>query len=227
MKIGIIGPVDLELQPFLEKMRVYKKTTRSMLTFYEGTYADKEVIAVRCGVCKVNAAVAAQILIDNFGADRIFVTGTAGGVYRSLKIGDTVIVSRSCYRDVAPKILMEYHPNMSSVDMPCDPAIIDKIRILDIKGKFKQKLHYGRIATGESFVEGEEWEVVEERYDALCVDMETAGVAQVCYVNSIPYNAIRSITDCREENGEGAFMANLPMAAANSVDVLCALLESL
>ena len=39
------------------------------------------VVALFSGVCKVNAAIAAQILIDTYKVDAIINAGTAGGLY--------------------------------------------------------------------------------------------------------------------------------------------------
>lgn len=50
-----------------------------MLKFYEGKIHGIEVAALFSGVCKVNAAIAAQLLIDVFGTDIIINSGTAGG----------------------------------------------------------------------------------------------------------------------------------------------------
>ena len=50
-----------------------------------------EVVALYSGVCKVNAAIAAQVLIGSFGAEIIINAGTAGGMDERLEIFDTVI----------------------------------------------------------------------------------------------------------------------------------------
>lgn len=50
-----------------------------MLKFYEGTINRLDVMIAYSGVCKVNAAVAAQLMIDIFYADMIVNAGTAGG----------------------------------------------------------------------------------------------------------------------------------------------------
>lgn len=63
-KIGIICAVDRELSPFLEKLHPKALPPQAMLTFYQGQMGEHQIILVRCGVCKVNAAIAAQALID-------------------------------------------------------------------------------------------------------------------------------------------------------------------
>ena len=115
MKIGIICAAEKELAPFLAQIEGIKTSEKAMLQFYEGKIHGTEVAAVVSGVCKVNAAVAAQILIDSFGVTAIINSGTAGGMDTRLRIYDTVVATECCYHDVAENILTEYHPRMKTV----------------------------------------------------------------------------------------------------------------
>lgn len=80
MKIGIICASDDELAPFLPVIEDCKITEKAMLKFYEGTICGAEAVALFSGVCKVNAAIASQILIDIFGVNAIINSGVAGGM---------------------------------------------------------------------------------------------------------------------------------------------------
>lgn len=81
---------------------------------FEGTIKQTKVDAVYSGVCKVNAAVAAQLLIDQFHVDGMINGGTAGGMAESVQLFDTVISERVVYHDVAEDILTEFHPWLRS-----------------------------------------------------------------------------------------------------------------
>lgn len=81
MKIGIICASDEELAPFLPLIKNRKLTNKAMLTFYEGQIHHLNVVALYSGVCKVNAAIASQILIDQFRVDLIINSGVAGGIH--------------------------------------------------------------------------------------------------------------------------------------------------
>lgn len=91
MKNGIVCAGDKELEPFLPVIENCKITEKAMLKFYEGTINGIEVVALFSGVCKVNAAIATQILIDNFKVNIIINSGVAGGIDSNLNIFDTVI----------------------------------------------------------------------------------------------------------------------------------------
>lgn len=108
--VGIICASDTELQPFLKHINFVKIIKKSMLEFYEGIIDNVKVVAVYSGVCKVNAAVATQILIDFFGVNIVINAGTAGGMNEQVELFDTVIGEFTAYHDVADDILTEFHP---------------------------------------------------------------------------------------------------------------------
>lgn len=114
MRIGVIGLSEDEIMPFISKISDKKVESFAMLNFYSGKYENVDVVALYCGACKVNAAIATQILIDKFNVTHIIVTGVAGGIDQNLKIGDTVISTEVAYHDVDDGILTEYHPWMET-----------------------------------------------------------------------------------------------------------------
>ena len=80
MKIGIICAGDEELAPFLPLIKNCRITEKATLKFYDGQIDGVKVVALFSGVCKVNAAIAAQLLIDAFCVDMIINSGTAGSM---------------------------------------------------------------------------------------------------------------------------------------------------
>ena len=109
-KIGILCPSDSEAAPFLADMEGVTETRKAMLRFYEGTFHGVDVVTLFSGVCKVNAALATQILIDSYQAGAVLNVGTAGALAPGLSIFDTVIATEAGYHDVSPEILTEFHP---------------------------------------------------------------------------------------------------------------------
>ena len=79
-KIGIITATEFELTPFLKKMTITQTTTKAMLQIHEGFYDDISIASAFCGVCKVNAAIAAQIMISACGVNKIIMIGVAGAI---------------------------------------------------------------------------------------------------------------------------------------------------
>ena len=69
------------------------------------------------------------------------------------------------------------------------------------------------MVTGEAFITDEGRGRILEKYSPLSVDMETASIAHVCYVNGIPFLSIRCITDTAEHSGNETFHANCARAS--------------
>ena len=95
MKIGIVCAGDEELEPFLPIIENCKISEKAMLKFYEGIINGIEVVALFSGVCKVNAAIATQILIDNFKVNIIINSGVAGGIDSNLNIFDNYLLKEA------------------------------------------------------------------------------------------------------------------------------------
>jgi adenosylhomocysteine nucleosidase len=89
------------------------------------------------------------------------------------------------------------------------------------------KYYIGRIITGESFITHNERESLIERFNPLCVDMESASVAHTCFANNMPFIVIRSMTDNADENGSESFENNIEMAAQNSIMLVEELIKKL
>ena len=227
MKIGILCAGDEELAPFLPLISGCKITKKAMLKFYEGQIEGLEVVALFSGVCKVNAAIASQLLIDVFGVNIIINAGTAGGMEKDLKIFDTVISTEVCYHDVAPDILTEFHPWMRSVFFAADETLIRLSKSAVGRLTLPGKAVWGRMATGESFITEEGRQKIYDEFSPRTVDMETASIAHVCYVNAIPFLSIRCITDTAEHSGIDTFDENCAKASSIAKDITVALLSEI
>lgn len=227
MKIGIICAGDEELSPFLPLIKDCKTVEKAMLKFHIGRIAGMEIAALFSGVCKVNAAIGSQLLIDVFGVDMIINSGTAGGMEPDLEIFDTVISTEVCYHDVAQDILTEFHPWMESVFFAADSKLISLSRTAVEKIKSAGKVIWGRMATGESFITDEGRLRINQEFSPLTVDMETASIAHVCYVNRIPFLSIRCITDTAEHSGLDNFDENCAKASVIAKDITVALLTEI
>lgn len=227
MKVGIVCAGDREVAPFLPIIEKTKITEKAMLKFYEGTISGVEIVVLFSGVCKVNAAIATQILIDTYHADYIINAGAAGGMDAKLEIFDTVISTEVAYHDVAPNILTEFHPWMETVFFKADQELLSLSEKAVEKLKPVHNVFWGRMVTGEAFISDEGRKAINEQFAPLTVDMETASIAHVCYVNKIPFISIRSITDTATHSGTGTFEENCDKAAAIARDITVALLEEI
>lgn len=222
MRIGILCAGDDELAPFLPLIDDCKLTEKAKLKFYEGTIGGVDVVALFSGVCKVNAAIATQILIETFRVGAVINSGTAGGMDPGLQILDTVISTEVAYHDVAEDILTEFHPWMESCFFCADKRLVD---LSKVAAKMFHNVHWGRMVTGEAFIDDEGRKAINDQYAPLSVDMETAAIAHVCYVYEIPFISIRSITDTATHSGTDNFEKNCQTASAIAKDITIALIN--
>ena len=69
MRIGIIGAMDEEVAVLKEEMKIDSVTEYASMQFYQGELCGKDVVIVRSGIGKVNAAICTQILADKFDVE--------------------------------------------------------------------------------------------------------------------------------------------------------------
>ena len=220
MKIGILCAGDREAAPYFPWIEHERVTQKAMLSVHEGTIDGMEVAVLFSGVCKVNAAIAAQILIDTYGCSAIINSGTAGAMDERLRIYDTVISTEAAYHDVAQGCLTQFHPWLESIYFKADPALMKCAEQAAHEVELEGKIYSGRMMTGEQFIEKDMCAAISECYTPLCVDMETAAVAHVCHVNRIPFVAIRTMTDAPRDGDEDAFEVNCDRASQISAEIV-------
>ena len=221
-KIGILCAGDTELAAFFPYLKEDEVIEKAMLSFHCGRIHSVHVVLLYSGVCKVNAAIAAQLLIDQFAMDCILNAGTAGGIQEQVQLFDTVISERIAYHDVAHDILTEFHPWMDSVYFHADQELL---RIAQGYGKTTENpVLFGTMVSGEQFVTDDNRAHILELFSPLCTDMETAVIAHVCFVNQLPFLAIRTITDTAEHSGVEEFEKNCEAASAIAAKITCDLL---
>ena len=223
-RIGILCACEDELAPFLPHLATERTVCRARLRFSIGQIGSVPVAAVFSGVCRVNAAVAAQLLIDDCGVGAVINSGTAGGIAADVRLFDTVVSTQAAYHDVSEGILTEFHPRLPSIWFAADPALLAAARRA---AEGKPWVRFGRTVTGEAFIADENRAALSARLSPLSTDMETAGIAHVCFANDIPFLAVRSITDDAQHEGLGTFEQNCRRASERSKDFVLDLLSAL
>jgi len=225
MKVGIICAIAKELEPFLSHIENHREIKYGKLTFHEGTINGVDIVAVQSGICKTNAAIGTQILISNFNVDMIINSGTAGGMNKNLNLFDTVVGIESIHHDIENEMFIKFQSWTPSTSFPSNEKLIDLTR--EALKRTSYKAHFGRIVSGEQFITDEGRDEINESYEPLSVDMESASISQVCYVNEIPFIAIRTLTDTATHKGLGNFDQNCAVASNISKEVVLELLNEI
>ena len=98
--IGIIGAMEEEVLSLAEMMTDIETDSVAGMIFKKGVLEGKEVVIVRSGIGKVNAAICTQILADRYGVSAVINTGVAGSLKNEINIGDIVISSDAIQHDM-------------------------------------------------------------------------------------------------------------------------------
>jgi adenosylhomocysteine nucleosidase len=203
MIIGIIGAMDEEIELLIKEIENIKKHQNLMYDVYEGNYFGKTVVFLKSGIGKVNAAVATQMLIKEYGAHIIINTGIAGSLGEEVSLGDVVVSTETQQYDIDVTIFGYKEGEIPRMDTSVFKADEKIIEILRKNTEFENKLHFGKIVSGDRFVSsGEIKEKLRNVFKGLCVDMESGSIGHVCYLYSKPYVAIRCISDNADESAE-------------------------
>ena len=180
-KIGIIVAMDKELQQLKQ------------------LFNAENVRVEKCGIGKVNAALGAQRMINEFHPDIIISSGCAGGNGDDINIQDVIVSREVTYHDVYCGRAIDDTTVYGQVQgLPAryaaDPHLLEKAKSLNIEGI---KIHDGLIVTGDWFVDSKEKmrSIIEKFPEAKAVDMESCAIAQTCYINKVPFISFRVISD--------------------------------
>lgn len=189
MKIAIIAAMSKELALLLPMISDCTTVTVNGLRFHTGKIGAHEIVAAECGIGKVNAAVGALTLIETFHPSLVINTGVAGGTGRGVGILDVVVADKVAYHDVwcGPGTKEGQAAGCpATFDCPLDDKLFEG---LDVKR--------GLVASGDIFVSkrSEVDKILSVWPEAVAVDMESAAIAQVCWLKSVPFVCIRVISD--------------------------------
>lgn len=89
----------------------------------------------------------------------------------------------------------------------------------DISSKMNIKI--GIIASADLFLtDKEKAKEIREEFGADCVEMEGAAIAQVCFLDNVPFLVIRGISDTPNGNNGIDFHTYLKLASKNSANIL-------
>ncbi len=193
MKIGIIVAMDKELRLLLHLIADRQKTTVGNTVFHTGHIGSREVVAMQCGIGKVNAAINARTLIETFSPALVINTGVAGGSGNGAQILDVVVGTRVAYHDVWCGPGTEWGQAAGCPLYFEAPTFLTALPALTPR----QHLLHGLICSGDTFIcsEATVKSIRDHFPDVLAVDMESASVAHTCYLYKVPFLSIRVISD--------------------------------
>ena len=230
MRAAIIGAMEEEVVLLRENITNPKHETIAGYEFISGTMNGKDVVLLRSGIGKVNAAMSTTILLQVFKPDVVINTGSAGGFDPKLNVGDVVISSEVRHHDVDVTAFGYEYGQVPQ--MP--PAFLADEKLVDIAEVCAKKIDAiqvvkGLIATGDSFMsDPERVESIRVKFNGLqAVEMEAAAIAQVAYQFNIPFVIIRALSDIAGQESNISFDQFLEKAALHSANLVMDIVSNL
>ncbi|MCM3769850.1 MULTISPECIES: 5'-methylthioadenosine/S-adenosylhomocysteine nucleosidase [Priestia] len=223
MKVAIIGAMEEEVTILRDKIENRQETVIAGCEYSTGTISGVEVVLLKSGIGKVNAALSTAILLEKFKPHYVINTGSAGGFHPELNVGDAVISTEVRHHDVDVTVFnYEYGqvPNLPAA-FKADEKLVrlaeeSALEVTDMK------IVKGLIATGDSFMNDPvRVEFVRSKFpDLYAAEMEAAAVAQVCYQFGVPFVILRALSDIAGKESNVSFEQFLEKAAVNSTKLV-------
>lgn len=229
--IGIIGAMEQEVSQVVAAMTNVSVSEIAGMKFNKGKFCNKDVIVVKSGIGKVNAAICAEILVACFNVDKIINTGIAGSLKNEINIGDIVLSTDALQHDVdatnfgyAKGVI----PGMAVSTFIADEGLIKTAEEACHKACPDIEVFKGRVVSGDIFVSDKAVKnSIAETFHGYCTEMEGAAIAQAAYLNKVPFLIIRAISDKADDSASMDYNEFEKKAIANSVKLLTAMMEEI
>jgi adenosylhomocysteine nucleosidase len=224
--VAIVSAMREELRALLPALRRAGTVHLGGREFHHGELHGHPVVLVLSGIGKVAAATTAALLIHEFKARVLVLTGVAGGLRGEVKVGDVVVADQLLQHDMdASPLFPRYEvPLTGRSHFDADAALVealaaaarrclgraealigvDHLRAFGIDGAL---LHQGLIVSGDRFVASlaHSDELRTRLPQALAVEMEGAAMAQVCADFGARFAVMRTISDRADDSAHVDF----------------------
>ncbi len=215
--IAIVAPMMVEMTPLRDRMEVSEAAEERGLRFLLGRLAGRRAVLLCSGVGKVNAARAAQFLVDRFSPSHLILCGIAGALSEELAPGDVVVARELLFHDVGllfsegrfvptgASFLDDGGEVLYRRSLKVDEGLVAialraaaAIASADEGESFR--VVAGAVATGDQavFCSAKKASLLDDQ-GAIAVEMEGAALAQVAWACGVPFMVIRSVSDLADE----------------------------
>lgn len=222
--IGIIGAMEEEVLSLAEMMEDVESSKIAGMVFKKGRLNGKDVVVVRCGIGKVNAAVCTQILADQYQVDAVINTGIAGSLKNEINIGDIVISNDALQHDMDATgfgYALGVIPQMPVSVFEADKKLIEAAKEACEEAVPEIGVFVGRVVSGDQFISDKNTKKrLIENFKAYCTEMEGAAIAQAAYLNGIPFLVIRAISDKADDSATMSYNEFEKKAIEHSVRLM-------
>ena len=232
MRIGIIVAMDKEFAQLKTLLTESQTERKNQKDFVIGKIGANEVVMQQCGIGKVNSAIGAVEMIDNYHPDLVISSGVAGGADINLNVTEVVVATNCVYHDAYCGDECEYGQilGMPATFKTPQEYVEKALAINNLPDNKHPKIHAGQIVSGEWFVDSKEKmrSILKHFPHAMAVDMESCSIAQTCHIYKTPFISFRIISDVPLKDTKAQMYFDFwAKMAEGSFNVTKAFLESL
>lgn len=232
MKIGIISAMHKEHRQLASRLQDGKECADGPFHYVKGRLNGNEVILTPSGIGKANAAIGTAELLRRYRPDCIISTGVAGGMDACLKVTDVVVSNRLVYHDVWCGDGNAYGQVQGlPLYYEASRPLLERALSLNDTAGLESRIHEGLICTGDQFVtDRQQLAAIKQHFpDGMAIDMESAAIAQACYLYQTPFLSLRIISDTpgAEENHSQQYLDFWGTMAERSFHATWAFLSTL
>jgi len=202
---AVLAALDVELAA-LARHLTKSEPGGPGLRMWEGELEGRPVALVLTGVGKVAAAMAAQLVCHIREPRCVMSIGLAGGTEGDGARGRLIVASGAAQHDVDARPLTGARGEIAGLGVTifaADARLAGMLqgaaeRVVESPGRVQS----GLVLTGDQIITSQQ---VRDRIKAdfpggACFDMETAAIAQVAYMNGVPWGGLRVTSDSADES---------------------------
>lgn len=215
--IAFIFAMKKEASSFLDKLN-FTKADNSCHDIYFTTYNNEKLAAIISGVGKVNSAIAAQFLIDNYHPDLIINGGICGGLDKQMEVLDTYLCNGA----------VEYDFDLSRIDpVPAGKLEEYATPVIPFETPILNGYNYKIVASGDHFYDEDDEASTILDMGATLKDMESGAIAHTCNKNNQKLIIIKCLSDVRGKDAIRQYSENALLACEKLTNELITLLNKL
>lgn len=223
--IAILAAMQEELDILLPYVKILSKKTKLNFPIWKGELYGENIIIQLTGIGKVNAAMFAQHLISEHKVSHIYNFGGAGGISEKVEIGNIICATNTIQSDFDLTILGYKKGQIPKINKHYFPTFYKKVALKSLQNKYSIK--FGNVVSADQFVADRQTVLkIGKEFKALAKDMESAAIGHVCYVNNIPFTAIKGISDNSGEFSIIEYQKYQKLATINCINLLLELIKN-
>jgi adenosylhomocysteine nucleosidase len=194
----VIAALEEEAHALVGRMP-RSETVGPRLEIWEGN----GLVVLVGGIGKVAAAMAAQFACDVFRPRCLVSIGLAGALEDGGRPGQVIVAIGAAQHDFDGRPLTPAKgiiPGLEVAVIHADSSVAEKLLMAArLESKHAQP---GLVLSGDQIITSAKVRdtLAHEFADAVCVDMETAAIAQVAHQNRVPWSALRITSDSADES---------------------------